>query len=163
MITGDLKHWFSAQVDSSAEVMARALEISRHLVVPTVRLAEPPLKAGGALFKMSYCGAEEDVPSYEILGPMKSTLEVTARHLAAEFDQGSIRVHAVSTGLIKTRTASGTAEFEILLDESTTHAPAHRLVTIFDVGDVTALLCSAVERAMASNVVFVDRGYYALD
>jgi enoyl-[acyl-carrier protein] reductase I len=149
-------------VDSSAEGFGRAMDISCHSFVRMARLAEPLMKGGGALVTMSYYGAQKVIPNYGIMGPVKAALEATVRYLAAELGQGGIRVHAVSPGPIKTRAASGLGEFEKLLDDTASRAPDHQLVTIADVGAVTALLCSDAARAMTGNVVFVDAGYHVM-
>jgi enoyl-[acyl-carrier protein] reductase I len=149
-------------VDSSAAGFARAMDISCHSFVRMARLAEPLMKDGGALVTMSYYGAQKVIPNYGIMGPVKAALEATVRYLAAELGQGGIRVHAVSPGPIKTRAASGIGEFEKLLDVAASRAPEHQLVTIADVGAVTALLCSDAARAMTGNVVFVDAGYHVM-
>lgn len=149
-------------VDSSAEGFARAMDISCHSFVRMARLAEPLMQEGGALVTMSYYGAQKVVPNYGIMGPVKAALEATVRYLAAELGPGGIRVHAVSPGPIRTRAASGIGEFEKLLDDTASRAPEHQLVTIADVGAVTALLCSDAARAMTGNVVFVDAGYHVM-
>ena len=149
-------------VDSSAAGFARAMDISCHSFVRMARLAEPMMGDGGALVTMSYYGAQKVIPNYGIMGPVKAALEATVRYLAAELGQGGIRVHAVSPGPIKTRAASGIGEFEKLLDDTASRAPEHQLVTIADVGAVTALLCSDAARAMTGNVVFVDAGYHVM-
>jgi enoyl-[acyl-carrier protein] reductase I len=149
-------------IDSSAEGFARAMDISCHSFVRMARLAEPMMKDGGALITMSYYGAQKVIPHYGLMGPVKAALEATVRYLAAELGQGGIRVHAVSPGPIKTRAASGIGEFEKLLDDTASRGPEHQLVTIADVGAVTALLCSDAARAMTGNVVFVDAGYHVM-
>jgi enoyl-[acyl-carrier protein] reductase I len=150
-------------VDSSAAGFARAMDISCHSFVRMARLAEPLMKKeGGALVTMSYYGAQKVIANYGIMGPVKAALEATVRYLAAELGQQGIRVHAVSPGPIKTRAASGIGEFEKLLDDTASRAPQHQLVTIADVGAVTALLCSDAARAMTGNVVFVDAGYHVM-
>ena len=149
-------------VDSSAAGFARAMDISCHSFARMARLAEPLMKEGGALITMTYYGAQKVIPNYGIMGPVKAALEATVRYLAAELGPGGIRVHAVSPGPIKTRAASGIGEFEKLLGETALRAPEHQLVTIADVGAVTALLCSDAARAMTGNVVFVDAGYHVM-
>ena len=149
-------------VDSSAEGFARAMDISCHSFVRMARLAEPLMKGGGALVTMSYYGAQKVIANYGIMGPVKAALEATVRYLAAELGPAGIRVHAVSAGPIWTRAASGIGEFEKLLDDAASRAPEHQLVTIADVGAMTALLCSDATRAMTGNVVFVDAGYHVM-
>lgn len=149
-------------LDSSAEGFARAMDVSCHSFIRMARLAEPLMAGGGALVTMSYYGAQKVIDHYGIMGPVKAALEATVRYLAAELGPGGIRVHAVSPGPIRTRAASGIGHFEALLDEAASRAPQHQLVTIADVGAVTAMLCSDAARALTGNVIFVDAGYHVL-
>lgn len=149
-------------VDSSAAGFAQAMDISCHSFLRMARLAEPLMSEGGALVTMSYYGAQKVIANYGLMGPVKAALEATVRYLAAELGPAGIRVHAVSPGPIRTRAASGIGAFEQLLDRAAQRAPAHQLVTIEDVGAVTALLCSDAARAMTGNVTFVDAGYHVM-
>lgn len=149
-------------VDSSAEGFARAMDVSCHSFIRMARLAEPLMAGGGALVTMSYYGAQKVIDHYGIMGPVKAALEATVRYLAAELGPAGIRVHAVSSGPIKTRAASGIGHFEELLAEAASRAPQHQLVTIADVGAVTAMLCSDAARALTGNVIFVDAGYHVM-
>jgi enoyl-[acyl-carrier protein] reductase I len=96
------------------------------------------------------------------MGPVKAALEATMRYLAAELGPAGIRVHAVSPGPILTRAASGIGHFDKLMDDSTSRAPQHELVTIADVGAITAMLCSDAARSLTGNVIFVDGGYHVM-
>jgi enoyl-[acyl-carrier protein] reductase I len=149
-------------VDCSAEGFARAMDVSCHSFIRMARLAEPLMKDGGALVTMSYYGAQKVIENYGIMGPVKAALEATVRYLAAELGPTGIRVHAVSPGPIKTRAASGIGDFEKLLDDAATRAPQHQLITIGDVGAVTAMLCCDAARALTGNVIFVDAGYHVM-
>ena len=148
--------------DCSAAGFARAMDVSCHSFIRMAHLAEPLMKEGGALITMSYYGAQKVMQNYGIMGPVKAALESAVRYLAAELGPAGIRVHAVSPGPIKTRAASGIGHFEKLLDDAAVRAPQHQLVTIGDVGAVTALLCSDAARALTGNVVFVDAGYHVM-
>ena len=149
-------------VDSSAEGFARAMDVSCHSLIRMAKLAEPLMAGGGKLVTMSYYGAQKVIEHYGIMGPVKAALEATVRYLAAELGPAGIRVHSVSPGPIKTRAASGIGHFEQLLDEASSRAPQHQLVTIADVGAVTAMLCSDAARALTGNVIFVDGGYHVM-
>ncbi|MCH8856917.1 MAG: SDR family oxidoreductase, partial [Proteobacteria bacterium] len=59
-------------VDTSAAGFARAMDISCHSLLRMARLAEPLMTQGGSLVTMSYLGAEEVVPSYGLMGPVKA-------------------------------------------------------------------------------------------
>ena len=149
-------------IDCSAEGFARAMDVSCHSFIRMARLAEPLMTQGGALVTMSYYGAQKVIDNYGIMGPVKAALEATVRYLAAELGPAGIRVHAVSPGPIKTRAASGIGDFEQLLNEAASRAPQHQLVTIADVGAVTAMLCSDAARALTGNVTYVDAGYHIM-
>lgn len=148
--------------DSSAAGFARAMDVSCHSFIRMARLAEPLMAGGGALVTMSYYGAQKVVDHYGIMGPVKAALEATMRYLAAELGPAGIRVHAVSPGPILTRAASGIGHFEQLLGEAASRAPRQQLVTIADVGAVTAMLCSDAASSLTGNVIFVDGGFHVM-
>ena len=83
-------------LDCSAEGFAKAMDVSCHSFVRMARLAAPLMTEGGAMFAMSYHGAQKVVPNYNVMGPVKAALEASCRYLAYELGPKDIRVHAVS-------------------------------------------------------------------
>jgi enoyl-[acyl-carrier protein] reductase I len=150
-------------VDSSAAGFARAMDISCHSFLRLARLAEPLMTGGGSLLTMSYLGAEEVVPNYGMMGPVKAALESSVRYLAAELGPRAIRVNAVSPGPLATRAASGIAGFDRLLANAAQRAPLKTPVTIDDVGALCAFLVSDAARAITGDTLYVDAGYHILD
>lgn len=146
--------------DSSRDGFARAMDISCHSFARMARLAEPLMKDGGSLMTMSYVGAEEVIPDYGVMGPVKAALEASARYLAAELGPKGIRVNAVSPGPLATRAASGIPNFDMLLDDAARRAPLRRLVDIDDVGALCAFLASDAARMITGNTLYVDAGYH---
>lgn len=149
-------------IDCSATGFARAMDVSCHSFVRMARLAEPLMRRGGTLLTTSYYGAQKVVDHYNIMGPVKAALEAVVRELATELGPKGIRVHALSSGPILTRAASGIEHFDELLAQAAGRAPQHQLVTIADVGAVAASLVSDWSRGMTGNVVFVDGGLHVL-
>ena len=147
-------------VDSSREGFARAMDVSCHSFIRAARLAEPLMSNGGCLITMSYHGAQEVVPHYNLMGPVKAALEAAVKYLAWELGPGKIRVHALSPGPLRTRAASGIAHFDELIDSAVRQAPLHRLVSIEDVGTLAAFLCSDAASSITGNVTYVDAGYH---
>ncbi|PTN41918.1 enoyl-[acyl-carrier-protein] reductase FabI, partial [Achromobacter xylosoxidans] len=132
--------------DCSREGFLQAMDVSCWSFIRMAKLAEPLMRNGGALFCMSYYGSQMVVEHYNMMGPVKAALESATRYLAAELGPQGIRVHAISPGPLKTRAASGIAEFDTLLDRAQSKAPARSLVSIDDVGEATAWLATDAAR-----------------
>jgi enoyl-[acyl-carrier protein] reductase I len=148
--------------DSSRDGFLLAMDVSCHSFIRMARLAEPLMRNGGALFAMSYYGAEKVVEHYNLMGPVKAALESIVRYLAYELGPKQIRVHAISPGPIKTRAASGIDHFDDLLESAAKRAPARSLVSIDDVGAATAVLATDYAKLITGETVYVDAGYHIL-
>ncbi|MGF1527645.1 MAG: enoyl-ACP reductase FabI [Candidatus Competibacterales bacterium] len=149
-------------VDCSKEGFATAMDVSCHSFLRMAKLAEPLMTDGGALFAMSYYGAEKVVENYNTMGPAKAALECCVRYLAFELGPKHIRVHAISPGPIKTRAASGIDQFEELLNKAAERAPMHRLVTIQEVGIATAALATNNAKLFTGETLYIDGGYHIM-
>jgi enoyl-[acyl-carrier protein] reductase I len=145
-------------LNCSAEGFAKAMDISCHSFVRMAKLAAPLMTDGGAMFAMSYYGANRVVPNYNVMGPVKAALEASCRYLAYELGHKGIRVHAISPGPLKTRAASGLKDFELLLNEAAEKAPLGELVDIMDVGFTCAYLSTFLAKRITGGTVYVDGG-----
>ncbi|MEF8755400.1 MAG: enoyl-ACP reductase FabI [Accumulibacter sp.] len=148
--------------DCSRDGFLMAMDISCHSFIRMAKLAEPLMKDGGALFTMSYYGAEKVVDRYNLMGPVKAALEASARYLAAELGPKGIRVHPISPGPIRTRAASGIDRFDELMEIAATRAPSRMLVSIEDVGLATAFLASDYARLITGETMHIDGGYHVI-
>jgi enoyl-[acyl-carrier protein] reductase I len=149
-------------VDCSREGFLKAMDISCHSFIDMARRAEPLMSAGGALITMSYYGADKVIGNYNIMGPVKAALEATARYMAHELGPKRIRVFSVSPGPLKTRAASGIAQFDELIEEAARRAPAQRLVDIAEVGRVVAFLVSEAASGMTGQTIYIDAGLHIM-
>ncbi|CAB3840676.1 Enoyl-[acyl-carrier-protein] reductase [NADH] FabI [Achromobacter insuavis] len=149
--------------DCSRAGFLTAMDVSCWSFIRMAKLAEPLMPGGGALFCMSYYGSQMVVEHYNMMGPVKAALESATRYLAAELGPQGIRVHAISPGPLKTRAASGIAEFDALLDRAQAKAPARSLVSIEDVGEATAWLATDAARRMTGQTLYIDGGYHIID
>ena len=149
-------------VDCSREAFAQAMQISCHSFIETARLAEPLMKDGGTLITMSYYGADKVVNNYNVMGPIKASLEASVRYLANELGERRIRVFAVSPGPLRTRAASGIAQFDELIDGAVARSPGRRLVDIAEVGRVVAFLVGGASSGMTGDVIYVDAGLHIM-
>jgi enoyl-[acyl-carrier protein] reductase I len=149
-------------VDCSLDGFLQAMNVSCHSFIRMARLAEPLMRDGGAIFTMSYYGAEKVLEHYNVMGPVKAALESAVHYLAHELGPKGIRVHAISPGPVKTRAASGIEHFDELLESAAKRAPARHLVSIEDVGAATAFLAADNAKLITGETVYVDGGYHIL-
>jgi enoyl-[acyl-carrier protein] reductase I len=149
-------------VNCSAEGFATAMDVSCHSFIRMARLAAPLMTGGGSLQTVSFFGADRVVENYNLMGPVKAALESTVRTLAADLAPRNIRVHALSTGPVKTRAASGIDRFDELLDRVRERTPAHQLVTVDQIGAVAVFLASDAGAPLTGSVTFADRGFHII-
>jgi enoyl-[acyl-carrier protein] reductase I len=116
-------------------------------------------KNNGSVLTVSYLGAERAVPNYNVMGIAKASLEATVRYLAADLGQDGIRVNAVSAGPIRTLAASGIKDFRSMLDKAAAATPLRRNVSIEEVGNTAAFLCSDLASGITGEITYVDGGY----
>ncbi|MDZ7753052.1 MAG: enoyl-ACP reductase [Gammaproteobacteria bacterium] len=121
-----------------------------------------PMMAGrnASLVALTYMGSVRAVPKYNVMGVAKASLEASVRYLAFGLGPQGIRVNAVSAGAIRTLAAAGISEFRRLLDYSEKNAPLRRNVTIDEVGNAVAFLCSDLASAITGEVMYVDAGIH---
>jgi enoyl-[acyl-carrier protein] reductase I len=119
-----------------------------------------PLMQGrdASLLTVSYLGAERTMPNYNVMGVAKASLEANVRYMAQSLGPKGIRVNAVSAGPIKTLAASGIANFDKMYTFNEKHAPLRRNVTIEEVGNVSAFLCSDLASGVTGEITYVDGG-----
>lgn len=113
----------------------------------------------GALLTLSYLGAVRALPSYNVMGPAKASLEANVRFLAQDLGPENIRVNAISAGPIKTLAAAGIGGFRKILSHVEKLAPLKRNVTQQEVGNAAAFLCSDLASGITGETLYVDCGY----
>ncbi|UCC13316.1 MAG: enoyl-ACP reductase [Gammaproteobacteria bacterium] len=113
----------------------------------------------GALLTLSYLGAVRAIPNYNVMGPAKASLEANVRFLAADLGPEGVRVNAISAGPIKTLAAAGSGGFRKILGHVAGMTPLRKNVTIEDVGNAAAFLCSDLAAGITGEILYVDAGY----
>jgi len=129
-------------VDTSLDNFLMTMNISVYSFVAVAQRARRMMKPGGSLLTLSYYGAEKVIPHYNVMGVAKSALETSVKYLAADLGRENIRVNAISAGPIKTLAASGIGDFRYIMKWNEYNSPLRRNVTIEDVGNAAAFLCS---------------------
>jgi enoyl-[acyl-carrier protein] reductase I len=116
----------------------------------------------GALLTLTYLGAERAMPSYNVMGLAKASLEANVRYLAQSMGPNGIRVNAISAGPIKTLAAAGIKDFRKMLAYNESVSPLRKKVTLEEVGNVAAFLCSDLASGVTGEIIHVDAGFHAV-
>ncbi len=149
-------------VDTSEANFTKSLLISCYSFTAVAQRAEKLMTEGGSLLTLTYYGAEKWMPHYNVMGVAKAALEASVRYLAADLGEKNIRVNAISAGPIKTLAASGIGDFRYILKWNELNSPLRRTVTIEEVGETGAFLCSPMSRGITGEILHVDAGYHVV-
>ena len=137
-----------------------AHDISSYSLSALAKAARPMMKdRGSAILTLTYLGAVRALSSYNVMGLAKASLEANVRYLAYNLGAEGTRVNAISAGPIKTLAASGVGNLRKMLDHVEESAPLRRNVTIEDVGNAAAFLCSDLASGITGEITYVDAGY----
>lgn len=138
-----------------------AHDISAYSFAALAKAAREMMQGRNAsLVTMTYLGAVRTVPNYNVMGVAKAALEATTRYLADSMGPDGVRVNAVSAGPIRTLAAAGISDFRSMLAEAEKKTPLRRNVTIHEVGNAAAFLCSDLASGITGDVLYVDSGYH---
>jgi enoyl-[acyl-carrier protein] reductase I len=148
-------------IDSvTREGYALAHDISAYSFAALAKGARPLMQGrAGSLLTLTYLGALRSVPQYNVMGAAKASLEANVRYLAADLGSENIRVNGISAGPIKTLAAAGIKGFRAMLSQAERVAPLKRNVTIEEVGNAAAFLCSDLASGITGEILYVDAGY----
>ena len=140
-----------------------AHDISAYSLPAMAKAARLLMKGrNGAILTLTYLGAERALANYNVMGLAKASLEAGVRYLAYNLGPEGTRVNAISAGPIKTLAAAGIADFRKMLDHVEQNAPLRRSVSIDEVGNAAAFLCSDLASGITGEVTYVDAGYNIL-
>ena len=136
-----------------------AHDISAYSFAALAKAARPMLSEQAALLTLTYLGALRAMPGYNVMGLAKASLEACVRYLAAGMGPDNVRVNGISAGPIKTLAAAGIGKFRTMLDRAEKSSPLRRTVSIEDVGNAAAFLCSDLANGITGEITYVDAGY----
>jgi enoyl-[acyl-carrier protein] reductase I len=176
------KHWSQVDIIIHAVAFAPADQIAGDFITNTSRqgfqiahdisaysfiaLAQAFLpmmeQTQGALLTLSYYGAEKVVPNYNVMGLAKASLEAAVRYMANSLGSRGIRVNGISAGPIKTLAAAGIKDFRKMLQSYARMTPLKRNISIEEVGNAAAFLCSDLASAITGEIMHVDAGFHAV-
>ena len=140
-----------------------AHDISAYSFAALAKYALPFMEeTKGSLLTLSYIGAEKAIPNYNVMGVAKASLEATVRYMANSLGPRGLRVNAVSAGPIRTLAAAGIKDFRKLLTTNEGITPLRENVSIEQVGNAAAFLCSDLASGITGEILHVDAGFHAI-
>ena len=149
-------------VDTSRDNFNMTMDISVYSFTAVAHRAEKLMTDGGSMLTMTYYGAEQVMPHYNVMGVAKAALEASVMYLAEDLGKQNIRVNAISAGPIKTLAASGIGDFRYILKWNELNSPLRRTVTIDDVGKSALYLLSDLSSGVTGENLHVDSGYHVV-
>lgn len=149
-------------VDTSRDNFKMTMDVSVYSFTAVVQRAEKLMKDGGSILTLTYYGAEQVMPHYNVMGVAKAALEASVMYLAEDLGKDGIRVNAISAGPIKTLAASGIGDFRYILKWNELNSPLRRTVTIDDVGRSALYLLSDLSSGVTGENLHVDSGYHVV-
>lgn len=149
-------------VDTSRENFAMTMDISVYSFTSVMKRAEKMMSEGGSALTLTYYGAEQVMPHYNVMGVAKAALEASVKYLAEDLGKDGIRVNAISAGPIKTLAASGIGDFRYIMKWNEHNSPLRRNVTTEDVGKSALYLLSDLGSGVTGENLHVDAGYHVV-
>lgn len=145
-------HW-----DWTLNVNARGAWLCARGALPLMQA-----RGGGTVVSISSLGASRVMKDYFLVGVSKAALEALTRYLSVEFAPHSIRVNAVSGGLVETDALKSFAWGSEVIDDTIRRTPAGRMVEPEDLAQVVAFLCTPAAAMIRGQTIVVDGGFSLL-
>ena len=149
-------------VDTSQENFLNTMNISCYSFTAVAQKAAQLMKNGGAMVTLTYHGAQQVMPNYNVMGVAKAALESSVRYLAADLGPDKIRVNAISAGPMRTLAGSAVGAARQVYNYNREVAPLRRNVILDDVGGAGLYLLSDLASAVTGEVHYVDCGFKAI-
>ena len=148
-------------INTSKDGFAHASDVSAYSFVAMARIAKQIdfLNDGASLVTYTYVGSQKAIKGYNVMGVAKAALECSVRYLAMDLGKDNIRVNAISPGPIKTLSAKGINNFDVMFENSKNVSAIKENVTSEEVGNVTSFLFSDMSKGITGNVIYVDNGF----
>ncbi|MEZ5684954.1 MAG: enoyl-ACP reductase FabI [Paracoccaceae bacterium] len=149
-------------VDTSRDNFMMTMDISVYSFTAVCQRAAALMPEGGSLLTLTYYGAEQVMPHYNVMGVAKAALEASVKYIAEDLGKVGIRCNAISAGPIKTLAASGIGDFRYIMKWNELNSPLRRNVTQEEVGKAALYLLSDLGSGTTGENLHVDAGYHVV-
>ena len=141
------------------DVFKQAVDISAYSLIALARAAAPLMPEGGSIIALTYLGATQVIPGYNVMGVAKAALESSMRYLAFELGEKKIRVNTISAGPVRTLSAMAVGGIDEMFAHTERKAPLTRNIDGDEVGKTAVYLLSDLSSGVTGENIFVDSGF----
>jgi len=145
-------------LDIPFEDLADSFNVSAYSLLRIARVAQPLLAKNASILTLTYNASQRVFPGYAGMGINKAALENIALYLANYFRTTSVRVNAISAGLVMTTSSGGISGVRKLRKLGKVVAPLGN-IDASDVGDAALYYFSDLSKKVTGNIHFVDGGF----
>lgn len=149
-------------MNTTREGFLLAHNISSYSLTAVAKAAKDLMTEGGSIVTLTYLGGERVLPNYNVMGVAKASLDASVKYLAGDLGKHGIRVNSISAGPIRTLSAKGVGDFNVILKQIEEKAPLRRTTTPEEVGDTALFLFSNLSRGITGENIHVDSGYHIM-
>jgi len=149
-------------MNTTREGFLLAHNISSYSLTAVAKVAKDLMPEGGSIVTLTYLGGERVMTNYNVMGVAKASLDASVKYLANDLGKHGIRVNSISAGPIRTLSAKGVSDFNVILKEIEEKAPLRRTTTQEEVGDTALFLFSDLSRGITGENIHVDSGYHII-
>ncbi|QCI27179.1 enoyl-ACP reductase [Buchnera aphidicola] len=132
--------------------------ITSYSLISMIQECKHRLNIGSSIVTLTYLGSQIVIPYYNVMGIAKASLEANVKYISNNFKKNQFRINAISAGPIKTISSYNIPNFKKILNYSKHFSPIQRLVTIEEIGNTAAFLCSNLSSGITGQIIYVDGG-----
>ena len=145
--------------NTTSENFNQTMHISCYSFTEACRLAEPLMNEGGSILTLTYYGAEQVMPHYNVMGVAKAALEASVRYLAVDLGEKNVRVNAISAGPMRTLAGAAIANARDVFKYTSENSSLKRNANLDELGNSAMYLVSDLSSAITGEIHYVDCGF----
>ena len=145
--------------DTSLENFCNTMHISCYSFTEATRLAAPLMNQNGSILTLTYYGAEQVMPHYNVMGVAKAALESSVKYLASDLGEKNIRVNAISAGPMRTLAGAAIANSREVFKYTQENSALKRNVSLEELGNTALYFVSDLSNAVTGEIHYVDCGF----
>lgn len=149
-------------LNTSRAGFALAHDVSAYSLIAVAKYGKDILNNPASIVTLTYFGSERAIPSYNVMGIAKASLEASMRYLARDMGEYGVRVNAISAGAVRTLAVTGIHGHSDLLKISEERTVDGQSVTTKEIGGVCAFLMSDLSTGVVGDVIYADKGVHLI-